>query len=64
MSTILTLEACRLYTLTLTLITTVPITCYNYYQPGYIAKDYTKPRHVDLKDIKEDKDKDLGKEYA
>ena len=29
-----------------------------------MLKDYTKLRRIDLKDVKEDKDKDLGKDYA
>ena len=29
-----------------------------------MLKDYTKLRHIDLKEVKEDKDKDLGKDYA
>jgi hypothetical protein len=27
-----------------------------------MAKDYTKPRRIDLKDIEEDKDVELGKD--
>jgi len=29
-----------------------------------MSKDYTEPRHIDLKEVEEDKDKDLGKDYA
>ena len=29
-----------------------------------MLKDYTKLRHIDLKEVKEDKDKDLGKDYT
>jgi hypothetical protein len=29
-----------------------------------MAKDYTKPRRIDLKDIEEDEDVELGKDDA
>ena len=29
-----------------------------------MLKDYTKLRRIDLKEVEEDKDKDLGKDYA
>jgi len=29
-----------------------------------MLKDYTKLRRIDLKDVKEDEDKELGKDYA
>jgi hypothetical protein len=29
-----------------------------------MAKDYTKPRHIDLKDIEEDEDVESGKDNA
>src|SRR6266487_2062213 len=52
-------EARRLYTHVLT-TTNKPVTCFNCQQTGHISKDYTKPRRTDLKEIKEDKDKDPG----
>ena len=56
-------EARRLYTPVPT-TTNKPITCFNCQQTGHMLKDCTKPRRTDLKDIKEDKDKDPGKDYA
>jgi hypothetical protein len=43
------------------------VTYYNCKKPGHFSCDCLKPRHADLKEIKEDKDKgtlELGKEYA
>ena len=56
-------KACCLYTPVLT-ITNKLVTCFNCQQTSYMLKDCTKPRHIDLKEVKEDKDKDLGKDYA
>ncbi len=29
-----------------------------------MSKDYTEPRRIDLKEVEEDEDKDLGKDYV
>jgi len=44
--------------------TNKPVTCFNCQQTSYMLKDCTKPRRIDLKEIKEDEDKDPGKDYA
>jgi hypothetical protein len=48
-------------------LTSLSVTCYNCKKPGYFSCDCPKPRHADLKKIKEDKDKEAlksGKDYA
>src|SRR6266487_4701003 len=62
-STTPALKTRRLYTPILT-ITNKLVTCFNYQQTSHISKDYTKPRHIDLKEVEEDKDKDPGKDYV
>ena len=56
-------KTCCLYTPALN-ITNKPATCFNCQQTGHMLKDCTKLRHIDLKEVKEDKDKDLGKDYT
>ncbi len=62
-STTPTLETRRLYTPALT-ITNKLVTCFNCQQTGHMLKDCTEPRRIDLKEVEEDKDKDLGKDYT
>ena len=56
-------KACCLYTPVLT-TTNKLVTCFNCQQTGHLSRDCTKPRHTDLKEVKEDEDKDPGKDYA
>src|SRR6266536_3364617 len=62
-STTPTPEARRLYTPILTTINKL-VTYFNCQQTSHILKDCTEPRRTDLKEIEEDEDKDLGKDYA
>jgi hypothetical protein len=48
-------------------LTSLLVTCYNCKKPGHFSCDCLKPRHADLKKIKEDKDKgalESGKDHA
>jgi hypothetical protein len=48
-------------------LTSSSVTCYNCKKLGHFSYDCPKPRHADLKEIEEDKDKrtlESGKDYA
>jgi hypothetical protein len=48
-------------------LTSSSVTCYNCKKLGHFSCDCSKPRHADLKEIEENKDKgtlESGKEYA
>jgi hypothetical protein len=48
-------------------LTFLLVTCYNYKKPGHFSYNCPKPRHTNLKEIKEDKEEEaleLRKDYA